>query len=504
MIKRKRIYVGCLSVILLLFTALAVAYACLIFMPTGYAEFEGTQAATLKAVHDALNPQSTPNHALKSALAPTSLTVTLPLSNIEVLAHNNVILALKQINNPNDLPAPADSGDPGLINYMLFNKVGKMDEMGMGLNGDIIATITRYTKINHPERIQLKHPELIEKALQGKLDEIERFLSNSASCPFPTFDSFDPQFRDYNLCGYAILAAIRACEAEDWDRATTILENYLHLKKRIHLASFPINNNLFGYNTTIYFLRQYDRFPDANLARIQKALEEINLSPDELERLRKAHAIRAGKRYREEAKDPGTVADTWHYFALGKPDLMLTRTLAPVLDRQFEELVIAWAIGSEKEIQIQEARVEATRRLMNLTFSPLRLYYTPDQTNEGDTTVYHPYQPTHEERARLRGEFFNDDLNRLILAALRYRQATGHYPDSLGALTPKYLGPLPNDTPLKLYRLPPPANQDHSTSTTVTESFAIGHVEKDQTVWLRYPIAPPIPEELRALVRKMQ
>ncbi|MEN6626434.1 MAG: hypothetical protein ABFD69_09425 [Candidatus Sumerlaeia bacterium] len=511
---KRRVLVGCLSTFLVIAGALAFVYACIVLTPTGYKDFERAQAADLERTHEAVKPRTESRPTTPTAVVATAAPYPIPNETDPFgnpIGFMNTLSKLGEFLVP---VSPVDQSEVSQVSEMMWN-VGRFWSIGVrGMSDEEVLAKALKESTSQPERWRktdptgkIAHPAQVGALLGAKLDEIEKFLANVPYDRFPDFDTFTLAGYDHTFSNYAVVAMIRACERREWEKATRIAESFLELKHRIHMAAFTQPWVLFGYETTTFPFGDYPDFPDDKLARIAARLDRMRLTPADLARFRKADAIRAGKQYKKQRGEMNTaVGNTWHFFAGGAPERVTTTMISPILDRQVESLVMAWANGKPDEIKRCEDQVETTRRLMNLRFSPLCLYYEPQLLSyRSDQAGFKLYQPSDEDRRRMNGDLFNYtiDLNRLAFAAMRYRNATGHYPNSIGELGTKYYKPIADSAiglEWKILRVPATAAQDGATSAT--ETFAIWNKSKIRDgVELQGPIDPAIPALLRELVR---
>ena len=175
---------------------------------------------------------------------------------------------------------------------------------------------------------------------------------------------------------------------------------------------------------------------------------------------------------------------------------------------------MTWVKGDAEAIRQKENEIESIRRVLNLSLSPLELYYSCYRTPRITSTAkYTPFASSNEERDRIHGVFINRqiDLDRLMVAAVRYQRAVGRWPAAIGDLVPKYIDSaivIPAKIRYQVFSYPLVRAKDAATTGSLSKSgevplFFCGEDREFGQTWeVWFPYSKPVANDLRGLVRR--
>lgn len=271
-------------------------------------------------------------------------------------------------------------------------------------------------------------------AMGQALDRTENLLLHP-SWKLPERGKIDVTW--FGLDQFATLAIMRAAMRNQPEKVVDLTTHFVELTcaraKSPNGAMIPGYFDFPGiYNSIQDSLMKLDhlqRVPGEGMERVRTLLDRFKLSPDELadRKLIYIQGIRESLQAGLAKLEFSNKSNTWHRLLGGFPEYLVRRPLYYVARRDIDQTVAAWVEGKEAETQALLRKLTTTGMLMNL---------------ESDSWISSDMNPLLTSSRDLEvGLYDHRDLTRFMLAAVRYRQAHGKYPDRVEDLIPGFLDP---------------------------------------------------------------
>ena len=291
------------------------------------------------------------------------------------------------------------------------------------------------------ERFTPDDPHLAD--LQRMLDDMEKLLMADRWQPpdFATLDPTIPMFKP-RIDWLAPLTVIRSALHSPAE-ASPLLENSLKAIRAIHTSNFPEFLPLRNTQILLFTLASMDSPPAEGLSRAQDLLREARLTREQMAMLRKAYVARSAREIESQFVRSEEKYNWAERLAIRAE---LTGGMPIVM-----HAAMGWATGDARAWRLGRGVIAAgmTPLLLadsiidepgNLIHKPMELLRSlVNPVKNKDFAFYWTWPP--EMGALEKDCPYNDELDfaGFVLAAARFRNSCGRYPERVEELIPEWL-----------------------------------------------------------------